>query len=144
MPVNCASWSITTIPSSASAGNLRCLACLNSCSTTGPHRCVNRYSGSWTGLTLSTWKIRAAVAAGWWTTCSEKRSRSAVTGCETSCAPWIYGRSTRNANHLSRKSVRAVSLPHGCQQGQGCGSALSESNITNVPLGKDSSAWWRS
>ena len=45
MPVNCASWSITTIPSSASVGNVSCWACPGPPSTTGPHRCVNRPCG---------------------------------------------------------------------------------------------------
>ena len=45
---------------------------------------------------LSIWKTRAAAAAGWWTTWPEKGSRSVVTGHETSCAAWGYGRSTGN------------------------------------------------
>jgi len=96
MPMNYASWSITTIPSSASAAKACCWGCLDPRCTTGPHRCGNRCYGSWQGSMLSIWKIPAAVAAGWWPIWPEMRSRSAVIGCETSCAAWGYGRSTRN------------------------------------------------
>ena len=40
-------------------------------------------------------KIPAAVAAGWWAIWPEMKSRTAVTGCETSCGTWVYGRSNR-------------------------------------------------
>jgi hypothetical protein len=86
MPVNCASWSITTTLSSASAANVRCWACPDPRSITGLHRCRHRPCGSWPGSMLSIWKTRAAAAAGWWTTWREKGSRSVVTGHETSCA----------------------------------------------------------
>ena len=78
MPVNCASWSITTTQSSASAGNVPCWVCPDPRSITDPHRCVSRPCGSWRGSMLSTWRIPAAVAAGWWTTWPEMGSRSAV------------------------------------------------------------------
>ena len=68
MPVNCASWSITTIQSSASAGNARCWVCPNRRSVTGRYRCVNRRCGSWPGSMRSTWRIPAAAVAAWWTT----------------------------------------------------------------------------
>jgi len=96
MPVNCASWSITTTPISASAANACCWVWLDPRCTTGPYRCGNRPCGSWPGSMFSTWRILAAAAAGWWTTWLEMGSRSAVTGCETSCGAWVYGRSTRN------------------------------------------------
>lgn len=96
MPVNCASWLITTTPSSASAVNVRCWGCLDRRSTTGPHRYGNRRCGSWPGSTPSIWMIPAVAAAGWWTTWPERESRSVVIGCETSCAAWGYGRSTGN------------------------------------------------
>jgi transposase-like protein len=63
--VNFASWSITTIQSSASAGNAPCWVCPDSRSITGRHRCGNRRCKSWPGSMLSTWRIPAAVAAGW-------------------------------------------------------------------------------
>jgi len=75
---------------------VRCWACPGPRSTTSPHRCVNRRSGSWAGSMLSTWRIPAAAAAGWWTTWPEKGSRSSVSGSETSCGASVYGRSTRN------------------------------------------------
>jgi hypothetical protein len=96
MPVNCASWSTTITLRSASPGSVSWWACLDPRSTTVPHRCVNRRCGSWPGSMLSIWRIPAAAVAGWWTTWPEKGSRSAVTACETSCAAWAYGRSTRS------------------------------------------------
>ena len=96
MPVNDASWSITTTLGSASTANVRCSACPDPRSTTGRRRCVNRRSGSWPGSTLCIWRIPAAAAAGWWIIWPGKGSQSAVTGCETSCDAWVYGRSTRN------------------------------------------------
>ena len=96
MPVNCASWSITTTQSSASAANVCCWACPGPRSITDPHRCVSRPCGSWRGSMLATWRIPAAVAAGWWSTWPERGSRSAAIGCETSCGAWVYGRSTRS------------------------------------------------
>jgi transposase len=79
MPVTCASWSITTTPSSASAANVLCWACPDPRSITGPHRYRHRPCGSWRGSTLSTWRIPAAAAVEWWTTWPERGSRSAVT-----------------------------------------------------------------
>jgi len=83
----------TTTPSSASAANVRSWAWPDPRSITGPRRCGHRPCGSWRGSMLCTWMIPAAAAAEWWTTWPEKGSRSAVTGCETSCAAWVYGRS---------------------------------------------------
>ena len=85
-PMNCASWSIQTTPSSASAGNVPCWDCPDPRSITGRHRCVNQRCRSWPGSIFSTWKIPAAVAAGWWSTWPERESRSAAIECETSCA----------------------------------------------------------
>jgi transposase len=45
-PVNCASWSITTTPSSASAANMRSWACPDPRCITGPRRCGHRLYGS--------------------------------------------------------------------------------------------------
>jgi len=94
--MNYASWSITTNLNSASAVSVRCWAFLDPRSITGPRKCANRRCGSWPRSTVSIWKIPAAAAAGWWSTWPEKGSRSAVTGCETSCAAWVYERSTRS------------------------------------------------
>ena len=96
MPVNCASWSITTTLSSASAGNVRCWDYQGPRSTTSRHRCWNRRCGSRPGSMLSIWKTRAVAAAGWWTTWPEKGSRSVVIESETSCGAWVYGRFTRS------------------------------------------------
>ena len=95
-PVYCESWSITTTPSSASAANVRCWACRDPRSITGPHRCGHRRCGSWPGSMLSTWRIPAAAAAGSWSPWPEMGSRSAAIGCETSCGAWVYGRNTRS------------------------------------------------
>lgn len=94
--MNCASWSITTTLNSVSAANVRCWGFLDPRSTTSQLRCGNRRCALWPGSMLSIWKIPAAVAAGWWAIWPEIGFRSAVTGCETSCAAWGYGRSTRN------------------------------------------------
>ena len=95
MPVDCESWSIQTTLSSASAANLHCWAYPDRRITSVQYRCGNRRCGSWPGSMLSSWTIRAAVAAGWSPTWPEKESRSAATECATSCAAWGYGRSTR-------------------------------------------------
>ena len=95
MPVNCERWSITTILSSASAGSALCWTFRDRRSTTGRCRCVNRRCKSWPGLTLSTWRIPAAAAVEWSLTWAEKGSPSVANGRETSCAAWVYGRSTR-------------------------------------------------
>ena len=96
MPVNCANWSITTTPSSASAANVRSCACLDPRCTTSPYRFGNRRCGSWPGSIVATWRIPAAAAAGWWGIWPGMGFRSAVTAYETSCAAWAYGRSTRD------------------------------------------------
>jgi hypothetical protein len=95
-PMNYESWSIQTTLSSASAVSVLCWVCRDPRSTTGMRQCVNRRCGSWPGSMLSTWRIPAAVAAGWSITWPEKGSRSVATGCETSCTAWVYGRSTRS------------------------------------------------
>ena len=43
------------------------------------------------------------VHAGSWTTWPERESRSIVTGYETSCAAWVYGRSTRSPEPQSQE-----------------------------------------
>ncbi len=65
-PMNCESWSITTTLRSASAFSVPCWACRDRRSTTGRFRYGNRRCGSWPGSALSTSKIPAAAAAGWW------------------------------------------------------------------------------
>jgi len=144
MPVNCASWSITTILSSASATNVRCWACPDPRSITGPHRCGHRPCGSWRGSTLSTWRIPAAAAAGWWTTWPEKASQSAVIECETSCGAWVYGRSTRSHARRFQETHRSDSPAWWT-------SDWSRLWIRSGPLTsptsrcrRDSSTWWRS
>jgi transposase len=118
--LNCASWSITTTLSSASAANAPCWVCPDRRSITGRHRCVNRRCGSWPGSMRSTWRIPAAVAAGWWSTCPERGSRSAVIGCETLCDARVYGRSTRSPappfQVIHRNAILAgwMSHDHGC------------------------------
>ena len=144
MPVNCASWSITTTQSSASAANVCCWACPGPRSITDPPRCVSRPCGSWRGSMLSTWRIPAAVAAGWWTTWPEMGSRSAVIGCETLCAAWVYGRSTRSpvprfpVSHRSAFPAWWISS----RSRQRTRSGPPTSPIS--PCRKDSSTWWRS
>ena len=96
MPMNCASWSIMTTLTSASAGSAPCWDCPGPRSTTGRRRCGNRPCGSCPGSMLCIWKTHAVAAAGWWTTWPERESRSVVIGSETSCAAWGYGRSTGN------------------------------------------------
>jgi len=109
MPVNCASWSITTIQSSASAGNAPCWICPEPRSITGRHRCGNRRCGSWPGSMRSTWRIPAAGVAGLSSTWPEKGYRSAAIGYETLCAAWVYGRSIRNPAPRFQESHRSDS-----------------------------------
>jgi transposase-like protein len=109
--VNFASWSITTIQSSASVVNVPCWVCPDPRFITGRHRCGNRRCASWPGSMLSTWRIRAAVAAGWWSNWPERESRSAAIGCETSCAAWVYGRSRRSHAPRFQGTHPVVSLP---------------------------------
>ena len=143
MPVNYASWSITTTPISASAANACCWVWLDPRCTTSPYRCGNRRCGSWPELMLSTWKIPAAAAAGWWTTWPEMGSRSAVTEYETLCSAWVYGRSTRN------RAPRSLVI-HPCDSPAWWISAWSRQWIRCGPpisptsrCGKASSTWWR-
>ena len=144
MPVNCASWLITTTPSSASAANVRCWACPDPRSTTGLHRCRHRPCGSWPGSMLSIWKTRAAAAAGWWTTWPEKGSRSVVTGHETSCAAWGYERSTGNLappfQEIQQSAFPALSIS--TQSRLSIRSGLPTSPTSRCR--EDFSTWWRS
>jgi len=110
MPVNCASWSITTTPSSASAANVRSWACLDPRCTTSPYRFGNRRCGSWPGSIVATWRIPAAAAAGWWGIWPGMGSRSAVTEYETSCAARGYGRSSRDPAPLFQ-GIHASAIP---------------------------------
>ena len=144
MPVNCESLSITTIPSSASAGNARCWACPDPRSTTGRQRCVNRRCGSWPGSTLCIWRIPAAAAAGWWIIWPEKGSQSAVTGCETSCDAWVYGRSTRNRAPLFQ-DLPLSGFPAWWTSNRSPGWIRSGRPTSPTSrYRKDSSTWWRS
>lgn len=56
----------------------------------------NRHCGSWPGSMLSTCKIPAAAAAGWWAIWPEMESRSAETGSKAPCGAWVFGRSSKN------------------------------------------------
>ena len=142
--MNCASWSIQTTPSSVSAANVRCWAYPDRRITTGRHQCGNRRCASWPGSMLSTWKIPAMAAAEWWSTWPEKASRSAAIECETSCAAWGYGRSTRNparpcqASHPSDFPVWWTSSKS--RQRTRSGRPISPTSRYR----KDSSTWWRS
>jgi hypothetical protein len=144
MPVNCESWSIQATLSSASAANVHCWAYPDRRITTGRHRCGNRRCGSWPGSMLSIWTIRAAVAAGWPPTWPEKASRSAAIGCESSCAAWGYGRSTRNparpcqASHPSDFPAWWTSSKSG--QRTRSGRPISPTSRCR----EDSSTWWQS
>ena len=89
-------------------------------------------------------RIPSAVAAGWWSTWPGKVSRSAAIGCETSCAAWGYGRSTRNparpcqASHPSDFPDWWTSSKSG--QRTRSGRPISPTSRCR----KDSSTWWRS
>lgn len=123
---------------------MRCWGCPGPRFTTGRCRCVNRRCGSWPGSTPSTWRILAAVAAGSWTTWPEKGFRSAATGCETSCAAWVYGRSTRNPAPRSQES-RQGAIPAWWISGwspQWIRSGPPTSLTSRCRKG--SSTWWRS
>ena len=135
MPVICASWSITTTLISASAGNVRCWP------WPGPRfipvhtGAWIRPCGSWRGSMLSTRWIPAAAAAGWWTAWPGKGSRSAATGRETSCAAWVYGRSTKNPHDRSGGSLRALSVPGGVSTITAVDQVWA-TDITYIPLQK--------
>jgi transposase-like protein len=86
MLVNSASWSITTIPSSASAANVRRWVCLDPRSITRRYRCGTHRCELWPESMLSTWRIPAAAAAEWWATWPGMGSQSAGIERETSCA----------------------------------------------------------
>ena len=143
MPVNCASWSITTIQSSPSAGNARCWVCPDRRSITGRCRCVNRRCGSWPGSMRSIWRIPAAVAAGWWSTWPEKGSRSAVIGYETSCAAWVYGRSTRSPAPRSQASHRSDTPVLWTSSRSGPWTRSGPRTSPTSLCRKDFSIWWR-
>ena len=144
MPVNDASWSITTTLSSASTANVRCSACPDPRSTTGRRRCVNRRSGSWPGSTLCIWRIPAAAAAGWWIIWPGTGSQSAVTGCETSCDAWVYGRSTRNRAPLFQ-DLPLSGFPAWWTSNRSPGWIRSGRPTSPTSrYRKDSSTWWRS
>jgi hypothetical protein len=144
MLVNYESWWITTTLNSASAANACCWACLDPRCITGPHRCGNRRCGSWQGSMLSIWKIPAAAAAGWWPIWPEMRSRSAVIGCETSCAAWGYGRSTRNPAQqcpgIHPSVFHAWWISAWSRQWIRCGPLISPTSRCR----KAFSTWWRS
>jgi transposase len=82
-PMNCASMSITTTLSSASAGSAFWWACRDQRFTTGQCQCVNRRCRSWPGLTPCTWTILAAAADGLALTWPEKGFRLAAVVSET-------------------------------------------------------------
>ena len=89
-------WSIQTTGSSRLAANVSCLDWPDPPTTTNQLQSVIRLWRSWPGLMPSTWKIPAVVSAGLFTIWPEKAFRLAETECVTSCAAWVYGRSTRN------------------------------------------------
>ena len=126
MPVNYASWSIKTIPSSGSAANARCCTCQCPRSTTARQRCGSRRCASWPGSILSSWRIPAAAAAGWWAIWPEMESRSAVTGCETSCTAWGLGRSTKKMRIMVQVLPSSIFPAWWSQYGHGCGSGLGD------------------
>ena len=142
--MNSENWSITTTLISASAVSVCCWAFRDPRSTTGLHRCVNRRCGSWPGSTLSTWRIPAAAAGGWSLAWPEKESRSAVTGCETSCGAWVCGRSTRNPEPPRRgrhqSDFPAWSISGGSQRWIRCGQLTSPTSRCR----KAFSTWWGS
>ena len=144
MPVNSESWSITATLSSASAVSVRCWACLDPRSTSGPHRCANQRCGSWRGSTLSTWRIPAVEAAGWCTTWARRGSRSAETVCETSCAAWVYGPSTRSLEPRCMDSHRR-GFPAWWIQSRSPQSIRSgQPTSPTFRSRKDFCTWWRS
>ena len=79
MPVNYASWSITSTLKTVSAANVRCWGCRDPRCTTGPNRCGNRRCRSWQESMLSIWRIPTAAAAEWWASRPEIGSQSVVT-----------------------------------------------------------------
>ena len=89
-------WSIQTTGSSRLAANVSCLGWPDPPTTTNQFLSVIPLWRSWPGLMPSTWKIPAVVAGGLFTIWPEKAFRLAATECVTSCAAWVYGRSTRN------------------------------------------------
>ena len=92
---------------SRSAANVNSWDCHALPSITSPFQCGNPRCGSWRELMPFSWKIPAAGADEWWTTWPEKASRSAGIAYETSCAAWVYVRSTRN--HAPRSQVNHYS-----------------------------------
>ena len=95
-PMNDESWSIQTTGSSRLAANVSCLDWPDPPTTTSQFLSVIPRWRSWPGLMPSTWRIPPVVAAELFTIWREMAFRSAATECVTSCAAWVYGRSTRN------------------------------------------------
>jgi len=94
--MNDESWSILTTGSSRLAANVSCLDWPDPPTTTSQFLSVIPRWRSWPGSMPSTWRIPPVVAAGLFTIWPEMAFRSAATECVTSCAAWVYGRSTRN------------------------------------------------
>jgi len=107
-PVTRANWSITTTPSSASAGNAYCWGCRGPRFTTGRFRCVKPHCGSWPGLVLCTWGIPVVGVAGSWNNWPERGTRSVVIESESSCGAWVYERSTRSHAQRFQESHRSA------------------------------------
>ncbi len=144
MPMNCASLSIKTTLSSASAGSAFCWACRDQRPTTGQCQCVNRRCRSWPGLMPCIWMIPAVAAAGWSPTWPEKGSRSVATVSETSCAARVYGRSTRNPAPRFQ-AIHPRGFPAWWISGRSprwirCGPPTSPTSLCR----RDSCTWWRS
>ena len=90
------SWSIQTTSISRLAANVSYLDWPDPPTTTSQFLSVIPRWRSWPGLMPSTWRIPPVVAAELFTIWREMAFRSAATECVTSCAAWVYGRSTRN------------------------------------------------
>ena len=124
--------------------NVRCWSYPDQRITTGRHQCVHRRCASWPGSILSSWKIPAAVAAGWWSTWQGMVFRSAMIECVTSDAAWGYGRSTRS-HELRFQATRQSNSPvwwTSSKSGQWTryGRPISPTSLCR----KASTTWWRS
>ena len=75
------------------------------------------------------------VAAGLSIIWPEKAFRSAETECVTSCAAWVYGRSTKNPHDRSGGSLRALSVPGGVSTITAVDQVWA-TDITYIPLQK--------
>jgi hypothetical protein len=122
--MTCASRSITTNLSSASADSECCWTSRDQRITTGQCRCANRFYRSWTGLTSCTFKILAVAVGGWlltcprrdpdqWRPCPKPHPAHGFT-CDLPETPY----------HGSRLSIRASSLPVGSKRYHGIGSGV--------------------